>query len=805
MKISKFVQTEQEKPQIVISVRNLVEFLWKAGDIDEGKGSRMTMEAMQQGSRIHRKLQKRAGLDYHAEVPLKHVVSYEAYDFGLEGRADGLIYDDAALDEQDATPGQQDITVTVDEIKGMYRDVMKMEGPVPVHLAQAKCYAYIFALQHHLTQIRVQMTYCNLDTEEIWQWHESYDFDELAQWFVRVLADYRRWSDFLYEQKMRRQASIQGLTFPYEYRPGQKQLVGDVYRSLARRKLLFMQAPTGTGKTLSTVYPAVQALGQDLGDKIFYLTAKTATGLVARDAFLLLEQQGYQGKTVVITARDKMCLLEERACNPRDCAYAKGHFDRVNDAVYELLQQQNMLDRETICAFARQKKVCPFEFCLDLSSWADHLICDYNYVFDPNVCLKRFFAEGQTGDYLYLVDEAHNLVDRAREMYSESLVKEDFLQVKKWLKPFGKKLENALNRCNRCLLAWKRTCENMEMLEDMDEFLFALYRLATAMDELLEKDVVIPERNQVLEFYFRIRNFLNLAEGMDEHYRIYCDYREDGAFVLHLFCVDPSFLLQQRLDRAKGAVFFSATLLPVNYYKKLLCCEKDVYAIYADSVFASSQRAILIGTDVSTRYTRRTLQEYERYADYISRIIGKKQGNYMVFGPSYRVLEEIYAQFLLKDHENVEVILQTNGMGEAAREAFLETFARQRSNTLVAFCVLGGVFSEGIDLTGEKLIGAIIAGVGLPQVGNRREIMKDYFGQMGQDGFAFAYLYPGMNKVIQAAGRVIRTAEDRGVIALLDDRFCQKSYQEAFPREWSDYQVCSLNRMDQVLEKFWGT
>lgn len=792
MKISKLVQQDAEKPQIVISVRNLVEFLLNSGDIDEGRGGRMRMEAMQEGSRIHRKIQRRAGAAYHAEVPLKFIVSYEEYDLALEGRADGILYD-----EDDPTQ------VTIDEIKGMYQDVNLLPEAIPVHLAQAKCYAYMFAAQNQLSHICVQMTYCNLDTEDIRRFQEEYSYQEIEAWFLDLISSYKKWADYLYHQKRIRQQSIQGLEFPYEYRTGQRELVSDVYRSIARRKLLFVQAPTGTGKTLATVFPAVQAVGQNLGDKIFYLTAKTATAIVARDAFALLEQHGYRGKTAVITSKDKMCLLEERSCNPESCPYAKGHYDRVNDAVYDLLQKTNMLDRETILAWAKERRVCPFEFCLDITNWVDHIICDYNYVFDPNVYLKRFFSEGISGEYIFLVDEAHNLVDRAREMYSETMVKEEFLLMKRKLKPFGKKLERCLERCNRELLYLKRQCENIVVLEEMDAFVFSLLNLAAAMEELLQRDVVLPDSDEVMEFYFKLRNFIYLTDYTDEHYRIYCDYNEAGEFQLHLFCVDPSRMLQERLDRANACVFFSATLLPIRYYKELLCNESDVYAIYAKPIFGQKQRVLVIGKDVSSKYTRRNASEYERFADYIMQIVAKKKGNYMVFCPSYKMMEEICHRFLAKNLSAYDVLVQESGMNEARREEFLKEFETERENSLVAFCVLGGIFSEGIDLTQEKLIGAIIVGVGLPQIGNDREVMKQYFLSTGRDGFAFAYLYPGMNKVIQAAGRVIRTVDDNGVIALLDERFCQQAYRSTFPREWEDAVTCEVKTVGDVIERFW--
>ena len=589
----------------------------------------------------------------------------------------------------------------------------------------------------------------------------------------------------------------------YAYRQGQKKLVTDVYRSIMREKTLFLQAPTGTGKTLATIFPAIQAMGQNMGDKIFYLTAKNATGVVAHDTFLLMEEQGYEGKTVVITAKDKMCLLEERSCNPDDCPYAKGHFDRVNDAVYDILQEENMMDRDCILRWAKDRRVCPFEYSLDIASWVDHIICDYNYVFDPNVCLKRFFAEGIRGDYLFLVDEAHNLVERARDMYSETLVKEDFLAMKKKLKIYGKKLENTLERCNKEMLVLKRQCEKLLVLEEMDSFLFALFRAAAAMDELLQKEGNIIDRDVVLDFYFKVRNFVNLSDDFDEHYRIYCDYDEKGQFCLHLFCVDPSYMLQKRLDRSRACVFFSATLLPIRYYKELLCCDDDVYAIYADSVFEQEKRALLIGRDVSSRYTRRTFAEYLAFADYIEAIVEKKKGNYMVFCPSYKMLEEISQKFMAKSLGSCDVICQRSGMSEQEREDFLKEFEEVRERSFVAFCVMGGVFSEGIDLTEEKLIGAIIVGVGLPQIGNEREVMKQYFEATGRDGFSFAYLYPGMNKVIQAAGRVIRTKSDEGVIALLDERFTKSEYRQTFPREWNDGKICDRHTVGDLVDDFW--
>ena len=415
-------QIEEKRSQIKISVRNLVEFIFREGDIDNRHGQSVSPEAMLAGSRMHRRIQKRMGSDYHAEVPLKLVIGEENYDLVLEGRADGIQITSESEREIDYSSNfnsmtiEEDMKVVIDEIKGVYLKLEQLAEPVRVHKAQAMCYAYIFALQHDIERIGIQMTYVNLDTEEIKYFHEDFTFAALEEWFDDLIRAYKKWSDFQYAWRILRQESIQKLQFPFPYRKGQKELAAGVYRTIKRKKNLFIQAPTGVGKTISTVFPAVKAVGENLGDRIFYLTAKTITGTVAREAFELLRKGGYQAKIIQITAKEKLCMCDEMECNPVHCPYAKGHYDRVNDAVFQLLLQEDVFSREVLLEQAEKYQVCPFEMSLDVASWVDDIICDYNYVFDPNVYLKRFFAEGIRGDYIFLVDEAHNLVERSREM-----------------------------------------------------------------------------------------------------------------------------------------------------------------------------------------------------------------------------------------------------------------------------------------------------------------------------------------------------------------------------------------------------
>lgn len=304
------------------------------------------------------------------------------------------------------------MTVTIDEIKGTFQDLKKMKGPVPVHLAQARCYAYIYAEQKNLPEIRVRMTYCHMETEEIRYFHFDYTFAELQEWFLGVMEQYRKWADYSFQWQKVRQASIKALQFPYAYREGQKELATYVYQTIYHKRKLFIEAPTGVGKTISTVFPAIKAMGEGMCEKIFYLTAKTITRTVADNTFALLREHGLRCKSVVLTAKDKICFMEETECNPEYCPYAKGHYDRINGAMYDLLIHEDVYNRDKIEAFAKKHKVCPFEMCLDMSLFSDAVICDYNYVFDPHVYLRRFFAEGTRGEYIFLIDEAHNLVER---------------------------------------------------------------------------------------------------------------------------------------------------------------------------------------------------------------------------------------------------------------------------------------------------------------------------------------------------------------------------------------------------------
>lgn len=780
-----------EKPIVRISVRNLVEFILRNGDLVSGS-SASDKEAMLKGSRLHRKIQKQMGSHYQPEVSLKKDTEYDDLILRVEGRADGIF--------------SQDDRFCIDEIKGVYKNLELMEEPVPVHRAQALCYAWIYLDEHELEEIDVQMTYVHLDTEVIKRFRETLTRAELRQWYKELTDSYHRWLAYQIEWRKKRNESMENLEFPFTYRKGQREMVSGIYHAISKKEQIFIQAPTGVGKTMSAVFPAVRAIGQGMAETVFYLTARTITRTVAQDAFEILRDRGLLFKVVTITAKEKLCFCDKPECDPEKCPYAKGHYDRINDAVYELWTTEQSFDRETLLRHAQKRQVCPFEMSLDLAIWMDGVICDYNYVFDPNVCLKRFFGENVSGNYLFLIDEAHNLVDRGREMYSASICLDDVIETRKSVKPYSQKLWKKLGKVKKQMEELKQNCSEWKVQENAGVLPVSLLSVLGELDQLLEEPPSQELVDGILDFYFEVRDFLNISELVDDNYVVYTAFGEDGRFYEKLFCVNPAENLQKCLDKGNSTVFFSATLLPLQYYRKMLSTRSENFGMYVESPFEQSKRLLMICRDVSSKYTRRGYEEYHKIAEYIARMSWQKKGNYMVFFPSYRLMEDVYQVY--QDEFSVSwvrCISQHASMTELEREEFLNEFTEESEETLVGFCVMGGIFSEGIDLIGDRLIGTAVVGTGLPQVSCEREILKDYYDEKGEQGFDYAYRYPGMNKVLQAAGRVIRTKEDTGTILLLDERFLNRDYRNLFPGEWSNAGTCTLGNVEKYLQAFWNT
>lgn len=777
-----------DRKELRVSVRNLVEFVLRCGDIDSSFGG--SSRAVE-GTRIHKKIQKAQSEEYSAEVTLKTTVEFEDFSLVIEGRADGIIKEKGCI--------------TVDEIKTTTMPLDSVDEDFnPVHWAQAKCYAYIHALNENLDGINIRLTYCHLDTEEIKYLIKSFDFLELKQFFNELVEKYYVWAKFEYDWQVKRNDSIKALNFPFaRYRKGQRELAVAVYKTIAGGKKLYVKAPTGIGKTISTLFPSVKIMGEGHISKIFYLTAKTITRSVAQEALSIMREKGLLIKSVTLTAKEKICFLEKANCKPEKCEYAKGHYDRINDAIMDVLAQECEINREVIEEYAKRHRVCPFELSLDLTLWADVIICDYNYAFDPRVYLKRFFSDNG-GDYAFLIDEAHNLVDRAREMFSAQMSKKSFLEMKKAMKDKSSKISGALSKLNTFMLKMKKLCESKDYFvgkEEQKDLYPLLGRFISECDKYLATDAKHGEENEeLLQLYFDALAFVRISEFYDERYVTFIEKTKEDV-TIKLFCIDPSRLLSEALKRGKAAVFFSATLMPLDYFREILGGCQDDYIMYLDSPFDINNRCLLVADGISTRYRDRE-QSSREVVECIKAVVRGKKGNYIAFFPSYSYMNSVY-EILTREYPDIKIHVQSGSMSEKDREDFMDLFKENPEETVLGFCVLGGIFSEGIDLKNDRLIGAVIVGVGLPQICPERDIIRDYFEKIKGAGFEYSYLYPGMNKVMQAAGRVIRSEKDRGIILLIDDRFISSSYQRLFPKEWFPFQRVNRYNISEHIKKFW--
>lgn len=774
--------------EVQLSVRTLVEFLLRGGSIDNRFGG---SDRGAEGSRLHRMLQKEAGGDYRPEQFLSLTVERGGVTYTVQGRADGVILQGGG--------------VTIDEIKTTaYPLELIGEDFQPAHWGQAMCYGYFYCVEKNLAQLDLRLTYFQIDTEEIKRFTRTFTREQLEQFYLELLDRYAEWAALQSSWKAVRDASIRDLPFPFDrYRKGQRNLAAAVYRTVRDKKRLFCQAPTGIGKTVSTLYPSVKAMGEGHGEKIFYLTAKTITRQAAEEAYTYMEQRGLAIKTVTLTAKDKICFLEERDCNPEKCPYANGYYDRINDALYSLLQSGRRFTRGVIEEAARQHRLCPFELSLDLTLWCDGIICDYNYLFDPVAYLQRFFAE-EGGDYIFLVDEAHNLVDRSRSMYSAALNKSAVLALKKKCKA-EKPLSRALGKVNQSLLTLRKECEatgGFVRREAPTQLLSGLSRFVPSCEEWLREHKDSALHADVLPFYFEVRFFQRISELYDEHYATYI--QTDGKDVIvKMLCLDPSRFLDRCMGKGRAAVLFSATLSPLDYFIDLLGGGESALRCSLPSPFDPAHLCLLNASYVSTKYIHRA-ESLLPVAELLYRMTRGKPGNYMAYFPSYQYMREVYRVFR-EQYPEVETLLQIGGMGEEEREAFLGRFAEGAEETLLGFCVLGGIYSEGVDLRGDRLIGTAVVGVGLPQINAEQDILRDYYDEHRGMGFEFSYRYPGMNKVLQAAGRVIRGENDRGVVLLIDSRFTAGSYRCLFPSHWSGCEtIRSAEELDERLARFWS-
>lgn len=749
-----------KKEIIQESVRGIVEFILRSGSIDNRFVSN---KRALEGTRAHQKLQKsneEIYTDYKKEVYLTKDFDLDNFILKIEGRADGIIIEDDK--------------VIIEEIKSTYRELIEITDENELHWAQAKFYGFIHFEELGIDEGYIQLSYYQLNTDEVKSFRRKYTLDELGDFVFEIIDRYEKYVKVLVKHKEKRNKSIKKLEFPFkDYREGQLKLARAVYGTIRDKGLIFVEAPTGIGKTISTIFPSVKSIGEGLKEKIFYLTAKNVNRKVAEETYDILRGKGLKFRTLTITAKEKMCLNEKVSCNPEDCPYALNYYDKSRNVIFDIMKNKVHLGQNELKKIGEKEGLCPFELSLDLIEWADSIICDYNYIFDPRVGLKRV-VEDVRDDLILLVDEGHNLVDRGRDMYSASLNKESILNLRKVLKGKIPNIYKILGTINKSFVEFRHECESegkdsIYFKEEPDKLYKNLRRFLSESEELLPR---LPKESfyeDYMNVYFDINKFISISELYSDEYVTYIESIGRDLTVT-LFCIDPSKKLKSIIDKISGTVIFSATISPIDYYMDLLGGDEKSYRLRLESPFDKENLKVSVAP-INTRFLKRRLTINDLLKKVID-FVNSEVGNYFVFFPSYDYLELALENLDKESLSRFQIITQDRVMNEEDRSLFLNKFKEERN--VLGFAVLGGVFSEGIDLPGKSLIGSVVVGVGYPKISMEREIIKDYYDEKGYD---YSYIYPGVNKVLQAVGRVIRTEEDRGRALLVDDRYLTKKYK----------------------------
>lgn len=776
------------KKTVKIAVRELVAHTLRTGDLDfEFLGAGRNLEAI----RIHQRIQKSRPPTYAAEVPVSFQAETGRFILSVNGRIDGVFI----------TTGR----VVIEEIKTTTRPIEEMsEAENPLHWGQLKAYAYMYAAEKGLDRIETRLTYAHLETGETREFDAAFSLASLETFFDDLVDRYMEWARKVADWREIRDTSIRELQFPFAaYRPGQREMAVGVYRTIREGEQLLAQAATGIGKTMAVVFPGIKALAEGMTGKVFYLTARTTARTVAEGALDELRRGRLKIKSLTLTAKDKICFRPGSGCVAAECEYARGHYDRINDALSAAFNR-DALTREVVEAVATTCRVCPFELSLELSLWSDLVICDYNYAFDPRVFLRRFFLENDN-DYTFLIDEAHNLVDRGREMFSAEIEKQPFLDVRRGLRKDLPHLYTLMGKINSWMLKARKAGEEggafRTETDRPEDLLPLLRRFLRSSEKWLATNIKTPFRDELLDLYFGVGGFLRVAELYDDTYAT-CYEKAGNAFRVKLFCIDPSVQMREALKRCRAAILFSATLTPAPYFREILGCRESAGILILPSPFPPGNSGIFILDRISTLYRARR-ETAESIARALSLVADGKKGNYLFFFPSYEYMVMVSDRFKTAS-PRIETIVQSPGMSEPDREAFLSRFSLYPSGTLVGFAVMGGIFGEGIDLAGDRLSGAAVVGVGLPGLSPERELIREYFARQNGKGFEFAYQYPGINRVFQAAGRVIRSETDRGVVVLIDERFSSFRYRSLFPPAWNPKPLATPAALQKELEGFWG-
>jgi DNA excision repair protein ERCC-2 len=817
-----------------VSVRDLVEFVLRRGDLRSGPFFTSPSRALE-GTRGHQKLQSSRPDHYQAEVSLKWVTIRPTFTLTLRGRIDGVKEE----------PGE----IVLEEIKTVTGEWS--QKPSDLHWAQLRIYGGIWNRLNPSRPLHLRLTYFHLETDVEHCFDEKKDPASVEVFLENVLGQYLNWLEQHVARTIQRNVAIQNLAFPFsKLRVGQESMLETVANLHLKGGATMVEAPTGIGKTMASLLPSIKALTGEQVRQVMIVLARTPGQTVFQEALKLLEQNGAKIKTLSIIARDKVCLQGTKACDPANCPKRLGHFDRLTEARHAAIHEApDLLDTSALIELGDRFNLCPHALATQLAPWVDVVMGDYNYAFDPGAQLNYLFGEEapRRNKTALLVDESHNLVDRGREMHSQCIRTETWTPTVKWLQKneprgatllrelwkammaafktetgkgvtpqplvhqtelFPKQTQTAPPKLsNESLKINKRVSPYEVIFDEIPEsWILIMDQFLQASEEKLKTASSSKVHKGLLELYFEIHGFLKASRAAGKNHRIILK-RKNRHVTLHRFCMDPSRELSASWKKAWSTLFFSATLSPAAFYRQLIGLNERHSSLSLPSPFQKSQWQIIIHQGISTTYRQRAYT-YSDVAQVIRLTSQSKQGNYLTFFPSYEYLRQVMEQLtnLPELPESKTILLaQTPEMDESTRSEFLSAFKKQDGKTRIGLAVMGGIFGEGIDLIGKALIGVIVVGVGLPQVCLERDLIREHFDANGGDGFDFAYRHPGINRVMQAVGRLIRSEKDRGVAVLIDQRYRDKSYFHLLPNEWPIECIEHTEKLEPTIKRFWNS
>ena len=774
---------------INISAKEIVELIYGGGDLVSEQG---LLRRAEEGRLAHKYIQDKYNATDISEYTINYDSEYRDFNLHITGRMDGLL--------------KKTNKYIIEEIKSTHMSLELLdENTYPSHLSQAKMYGYMFLEKENKKSITIRLTYIKVEDFQTTKFEFKYSKQELKDFFFKTIDTYIDWIELIDRKEENRNSSILGLKFPYDhFRTNQYEFMGYCYKTLMKNDILYAVAPTGIGKTIATIFAGLKSISKK-EEKLFYLTAKTVGKNIAKETINLLYESGLEAKTCEITSKEKICPMgKERDCNPEKCRFSKGYYNRVFEALRDIYKNEEMFDKETVIHYAYKYTVCPFEFNLDISNYSDIIICDYNYAFNPLNHLIRYFDDN-TYKPILLVDEAHNLVSRSRDMYSGSVSKNKIQELKKLAKGSKPSITRDINYALEIMdeLEIELDKVNFTVLKEPNlSFINSMKKIISKIDEASSNtQKPLPNRGDIMAIYGDILSFVSMLDYFDENF-VFTLEKEEQDFIISIRCLDASkYILDTIQNHTKGTIFFSATLFPIEYYRTLLTQGVGETVKFL-SPFDINNLDLIIMDSVSTRYKQRD-KSVPKIVETIKVLASSKIGNYIVFFPSYQYLNMVNEE-LEKEELNFDILIQRKDLSLDERQDYIEFFKTTSVRSQVGMFVMGGMFAEGIDYIGDMLSGVIICGVGLPMIGETNNMLKAYFDEKFNDGFDYTYTYPGLNKVIQAVGRVIRREEDRGVAILIDDRFNTIKYQKLFPLEWKNNKIINnIDYLKRELKKFW--